>query len=1369
MKEVVNNFVGGMDRDTARDKYSPSRYYYAKNVRLITTDEGLVTGDLTNEDGNIEKLRFPDQLGHIYRFRFDQGTHGPVLLMVGSSISILYGLPADDYTQDTFYTALSSLLSVPIAANKVRVYKFETYVHLMALDETFYFQMPCSYAERYLAAQGSFEIRGTVVIRDTVVLFTRSTSSGANPQLSYQIWKVNTTDKGNTFSGLVNGKMVPSTHLVYNDPSLDFPTDRKVRGKGNYETPEIIKVYFTDFESNLRHVNIADPNTLTYTPSRFWIVPEFDISPISLQLTQTGGNYKAGRVQYSYCLFNPYGAQTAYSPVSEMINLTADDESGESEDYGGNSEDSFVSKSVTVKVENLDNRFSHIRMVAIHYTSLTDTPSINIIRESGIPATRSFQFVDTGTTIGTVTLSEFNTIGTVDFKCKTLEVKQNILFPMNVTEDFFDVSGWDARAYRFNRREIITTQIVGSDGEVSSVDSDYKIVTTGQYIPETHDCKQIYDAAIAQDPDDQFKYNKYGNFGGSGPNVTYEFVTHPLLLDEYGDVEFASVGDRTRFGHSLADPDSAVAALNQALYTSLQRGETYRYGIVLINEKGQHSFVQWIADIKVPAMYETERAKITHVDKDGNQSNYPTVYRTSDNKIYALSIGIKFMVSNLPAGTVGYRIVRCDRTDNDKTVISQGIWTKVKYNEDIKAHEPIDAPYGISTAIEGNVVGAMNSPEISFNKDIRPRAGDYVQIVSLAEGYTTTIYEVVGDYTHTINTLKIFNLTKLDSFYIGTDLKLYSPFAEKSYVTDSVIAGEGYYARYAVQPSYIFANHVFYNGTGETEKYHGWTLFFSLDNAVTTKLPEPETEQYHYIVNYCRSIDPYGGSSYEARTYNTYIPVGSYMTAEDTWFSVYGGDTYIGFFDCMVSPYDKDSELSGGDIYLPYSSVMFIPVESTINLPLRHDSYFNSMQGNYGRGALHDKAGSWGYLTQVADLYLYNTAYSRNASVQTYNPEPILLSDNQVFDHRIRASLEKTSGELIDSWTVFLPDNMVDVEGGYGPINAAAVYEDKLFFFQTWGLGVVSVNERILTTPDETGAALTLGKGGILDEFRYITTRSGCTSQDHVFVGGIGKDVLYYVDVNTNSIMVYTDVSQYKQKSEAVPLTVLKGMSSYMQQLANSGYVTDTDIITGNGVAVSYYPKTRRVVFAFGNAGAMITFAFNEVLQNFEAFYDFGRPVAFRVNDAYYTVCLDPNIDQPTVVDVVYLNGYGEKCKFYESVAMSEIIPFVNAPGREVAVFTNITYELMVRTTANEDYPTGNFYDFRVYNDYQDTGLVVLTPMVNCRKRMRTWNVTVPRNAGGTLDRIRSRDAFIQFRFQNADDRAFIIGSITSVTNLGGY
>jgi hypothetical protein len=69
---------------------------------------------------------------------------------------------------------------------------------------------------------------------------------------------------------------------------------------------------------------------------------------------------------------------------------------------------------------------------------------------------------------------------------------------------------------------------------------------------------------------------------------------------------------------------------------SLRRDEVYRYGIVLYDEHGSRTDVNWIADIRTP-----------------NANELPLTDKGNDY-LYAVSLGIQFDVYNLPKNIVGY-------------------------------------------------------------------------------------------------------------------------------------------------------------------------------------------------------------------------------------------------------------------------------------------------------------------------------------------------------------------------------------------------------------------------------------------------------------------------------------------------------------------------------------------------------------------------------------------------------------------------------------------------------------------------------------------------------------------------------------------
>jgi len=96
---------------------------------------------------------------------------------------------------------------------------------------------------------------------------------------------------------------------------------------------------------------------------------------------------------------------------------------------------------------------------------------------------------------------------------------------------------------------------------------------------------------------------------------------------------------------------------------SLRRGETYRYGVVYYNERGESSGVTHITDV--------------YVGGDGHRFkdliNPFTFNRYSKYELEVHPIGVKFYNIPIPKNAVAYEIVRCRRTEEDTHNLSQGV------------------------------------------------------------------------------------------------------------------------------------------------------------------------------------------------------------------------------------------------------------------------------------------------------------------------------------------------------------------------------------------------------------------------------------------------------------------------------------------------------------------------------------------------------------------------------------------------------------------------------------------------------------------------------------------------------------------------
>jgi len=145
--------------------------------------------------------------------------------------------------------------------------------------------------------------------------------------------------------------------------------------------------------------------------------------------------------------------------------------------------------------------------------------------------------------------------------------------------------------------------------------------------------------------------------------VSWRFEITELVADENGNNQ-ELIKLPTNINNATEDPKNVYN------YTSLRRDELYRFGIVLYNNKGGHSSVFWIADVRTPSVY-SDGAYTFDVKDDG--------------KLYVYPLGIEFHVSidrinsdisNSGYQITGWEIVRCNRTEKDIATIAQGVLSR---------------------------------------------------------------------------------------------------------------------------------------------------------------------------------------------------------------------------------------------------------------------------------------------------------------------------------------------------------------------------------------------------------------------------------------------------------------------------------------------------------------------------------------------------------------------------------------------------------------------------------------------------------------------------------------------------------------------
>ena len=550
--------------------------------------------------------------------------------------------------------------------------------------------MPESYKNFKVVATGSIRDYGVVVCTcknndaETLVVFRFKNAIGGALH-NQDFYYLNAPDL------IVNA---PLAHTNYPD---------KFSIQLNYESEDNIKLYVADSLDTILVFNIMS-KTVYDDLDKCYIYPTAPCQPPKFEC-YIPGKLKYSMVSYSYMLYNKYGQHSDVSVACKQIPIgNYNFVKNQNFIQSGGKLDAQSNSGVMVSV-HISKEYIHlgkIKVFRIQYFQNGQMPTISIIYDAATGCTKDvdadISICDTGQeALEQISVEEYNSMQGVRIIPNSLAVKNGYLFAANTKTYQTTIKGfedWDARAYRFDKNGNCTLTDVNGGNKI-----DIKANNIPN-VPANHDCFQSYNDINTNQTIDGTNqvYDKTGSYvGGSGLNVEWRFIISPQVgdsckrqfkgSDDYtrkvgtlynyvsrdnvkqqksyyvtssGGVQLASNGDKF---------DKGIKS-NTYLLQSLRRNELYRYGIVLYDKYGQASPAKWIADIRTPNMTDPQFNIFTSNTKV-NDTRYELVVR---------NLGIQFKVSNLPAGCVGYQIVRCSRHEEDMATISQGVLSKPVVN-----------------------------------------------------------------------------------------------------------------------------------------------------------------------------------------------------------------------------------------------------------------------------------------------------------------------------------------------------------------------------------------------------------------------------------------------------------------------------------------------------------------------------------------------------------------------------------------------------------------------------------------------------------------------------------------------------------------
>lgn len=470
----------------------------------------------------------------------------------------------------------------------------------------------------------------------------------------------------------------------------------------------------------------------------------------------------------------------------------------------------------------------------------------------------------------------------------------------------------------------------------------------------------------------------------------------------------------------------------------------------------------------------------------------------------------------------------------------------------------------------------------------------------------------------------------------------------------------------------------------------------------------------------------YGGNTYEDKQRTNYIEVGDFKSIDiDNPDNIIlsPGDTFVNNFRFARIVRKEEDVMQEGTYQ--YEEIVEYPTETIIDLKNRNDLSKNIWDAKFN--------------PKDTDYHKYNKVYSQPSNLITRRNLDYNIKKINSFDTNIIASKLKSGGELIDNWTDIQPNEVITLDGKYGPINSLADFNDELYVIQNTGFAFLSINPRVQVQGAD-GLALELGTGGVLQDYKYISSKTGTLNKWSVISTPSG---IYFFDLLNKSLNVF--------KGSVIGLSNLKQMHTHFINNVDYNQLVIDNPILHTGISAGYDLSNNDILMSFHQGEQSFTISFNEAANQgqgaFTSFYDYVPTYYISHGDSL--VVTEPNNT------MLYKQFEGEYNKFFGVYYPSYIILNVNPEYDFDCVFDNVNFKTDV-TLNNVDQPEKTLTHIQAYNDYQDSTLIPLTlgRNNNLRRKFRDWNALIPRQS---RERIRAPYIKLKLQFSNTENYKLIL------------
>jgi len=1178
------------------------------------------------------------------------------------------------------------------------------------------------------------KVIGYSVAREKIIFFVAYSISQTPTVSPGTIWEYNTTTN--------------QLRLKYFE-ILNFSTAYPIEALSFYQNSNVIKTYWVNGYHQLRHINTEQPDLSNLPLDFIDIAPELILTqPKITNVSYPGGSFKAGRVAYAFSYVNKYGVQTKVSSVSPLYNINAINT--------GNLTEDDIDVSFQIEIDNLRQDFDFIRVYRLFFSLSLADPIITLIKEEAITSSQ-YTFIDDNTElIAPVSLAEFLLLGSDPFIPHTLDTKDNRLFTANHKYEYFDPI-LDTRVYRFGTG--------GSSARIFDKQGNFLLVISGptnsietnwNEVPEKHDCinpsvkaeTNNNGAAFPPIADDDwyntFIYQLNGTtIGAEGPNVKIGISQYaiPYQLDNGENLQW----------RIPSQPQSFLNPLRTELM-NFKRDESYRLGLQFRNALGQWSFVKWMCDFRIPAPWE-EGFRI--IDANGNYLQLQLTVELKSGALTALQ----------NQGVTAWRVVRIERDRINKTCVAQGMITPLRYTDTDsvirRTHETNrlfspkenDSNFSMTaTDVDDKDIVEFRSSDLSYNNAPSGYLIAHSLIKVSANTYTSS--DVSPNFSNSVitsSTLDSGNHQMLEIShaieYGGTNFGgcLWNNPVRINPISNILLfnrndGSQGIlsssFGSYTVSGEYVNSA---WAGAGKdlhnsSNHLLAFLTEYPLQNQIENEIGTTVGADFSYLVvgDLKRTLpNQYGGDSYANRTRGKYVQTSDTVLLSQNTVTCYGDTVVTNMrYQRQESKFKNaftDSKSAIQDFY-------FFPCELEVNEDLRLSSEFIVRKWD----------------RKIEDFHRYNDIYSKTSLSQSPAfPKPLLYTPVEIYEAETRYSELKQNDEVFDSWTDFKEGNKNQVEGLYGPIIRLLVNGDNFYYFQHFGYGMWGVNPRV-QVQGQDGVSLELGTGSVLNDYKYISTNIGCQHKWSISKSIYG--VVFYDQLHNKLRMI-------DQSSKELNLV---GINTFLQNLPEyRDNPAELDAIQS-----TFYQKTNETFISFTNVNGNTTWVFNHLTDGFTNKIP-NNPLWYIPAVGNMYVFQNGVLPRTQELDVMDKGAHG----FFNNTYHPSYVTIVIANDADfVKMLNNLSWNSEVYDNQGVELPLETISHIRIYNDYQDTGLLPVNigalPLnnQNASRLLRVWRYTVP--FINVIERLRSQYFFVTLYFENNNNKKIVLQDIVSHTTI---